>query len=467
MIFNSVAFLVFYAIFFYVYWWINNAGTVKWRNGILIIASYIFYGWWDWRFLILIAFSSAADFILGQKIHQAQSLSAKKTFLIASLAINLGILGFFKYFNFFIHSAEILLSSFSIPLDPFTLQIILPVGISFYTFQTMSYSIDIYRNQISPTKSWLQFFAFVSFFPQLVAGPIERAQRFLPQFETKKVFDPANATAGLRLILWGFFKKIVIADNLSILVDQVFRDPETHSGLGIMLGSVAFAFQIYCDFSGYSDIAIGLGKTMGFDLMTNFKKPYFSASFKEFWGRWHISLSIWFRDYVYIPVGGNRLNRARTDLNLLITFLLSGLWHGANYTFIIWGFMHGSILILEKRVRFLQNIGWVPVFIITSLFWIPFRAEDTTHFFELLNNLCSLNLNTTWIKAYFGLKLYSLITLFLVFLLVEWKSKHQNFGQWVQSFSGYIRMAIYFALAFAILLLGNFNVKPSFIYFQF
>lgn len=469
MVFNSIAFLVFFALFFHLYWWINKRGSVGFRNLFLIAASYLFYGWWDWRFLGLIIISSAADFILGLQIYQSGHPHRRKWLLVLSLLINLGILGFFKYFNFFTDSLASLLAQFSIEVPRHSLQIILPVGISFYTFQTMSYTIDIYRGQLEPTRSWRQFFAFVSFFPQLVAGPIERARRFMPQFETRRVFSRSQATAGLRLVLWGFFKKIVIADNLAFFVEEIFDHPGAYPGIGILIGAMAFAFQIYCDFSGYSDIAIGLGKSMGFELMTNFRKPYFSHSFTEFWKRWHISLSTWFRDYVYIPLGGNRVRPLRHSYNLMLTFLLSGLWHGANFTFLIWGAAHGSMLVLEKKFKAVRRMPAFLVFLVTCLFWLPFRAESMEHLQVLLQELAKLNLDINWqgLAIYDVNRLWGFGFVFLLFLLAEWGMGSLDFYEAMDRMKKPLRIATYYCLLAAILLLGNFDVKPFFIYFQF
>ncbi len=469
MVFNSLAFLVFFLLFFYLYWFTERKTSINWRNLLLIVGSYIFYGWWDWRFLGLIVISSAADYILGLQIHKAESPKQRKFFLILSLCINLGILGFFKYFNFFTESFAELITLFGFQANPSSLDIILPVGISFYTFQTMSYAIDIYRRQLTPTKNALQFFAFVSFFPQLVAGPIERASRFLPQFAEKKTFDYSKTVSGLRLMLWGFFKKIVIADNFAVLVEQIFDNPTEYSGIGILMGSVLFAFQIYCDFSGYSDIAIGLGKTMGFDLMTNFNKPYFSRSFGEFWSRWHISLSTWFRDYVYIPLGGNRVSKARRNLNLMATFLLSGLWHGANFTFLIWGFLHGLMLIIEKKVKWAGPMAAPFVFVLCCLFWIPFRAESMAHLGVLTTQLISIDAIRILPELIHSdlLRYSAIVVVFVFFMILEKRMKDLNFSEYVRGFSKTTRISFYYALLLCILLLGNFDVKPSFIYFQF
>ena len=468
MVFNSIAFLVFFVLFFPLYWWIARKGSLNGRNILLIVSSYIFYGWWDWRFLGLIFISSLSDYLLGILIYQSQSKFIRKRLLLISILINLGILGFFKYFNFFTHSLGNFIEIFGLQWSTTTLKIILPVGISFYTFQTMSYTIDIYRGHLKPTYNPWQFFAFVSFFPQLVAGPIERASRFLPQFAVRHQFNYGKAVIGLRLMLWGFFKKIVIADNLAPLVEDIFGHPTEYSGFGIILGSVLFAFQIYCDFSGYSDIAIGLGKTLGFDLMTNFNKPYLSRSFGEFWKRWHISLSTWFRDYVYIPLGGNRVSPLRHDLNLIITFLLSGLWHGANFTFLIWGFLHGSMLILEKKWAQRKHLPVPVVFFICCLFWIPFRAKSITHLQILAGQLFTFGNGLLTLPGLTDPVRDGVIGLIVIlFVLTEKWMRERNFSDFIHQFSKARRMAFYYSLLGAILLLGNFNVKPFFIYFQF
>ncbi len=469
MVFNTIAFLVFFIIFFPLYWWVAKKGGVNLRNILLILGSYLFYGWWDYRFLALIVISSASDFILGLQIQKTSSPSRKKQLLILSILINLGILGFFKYFNFFTQSFGDFIEVLGFQWNTTTLNIILPVGISFYTFQTMSYTIDIYRGHLKPTRNIWQFFAFVSFFPQLVAGPIERAARFLPQFSVKHHFNYPKAVIGLRLMLWGFFKKIVIADNLAILVEHIFANPTEYSGLGIFIGSVFFALQIYCDFSGYSDIAIGLGKTMGFDLMTNFNKPYFSRSFGEFWKRWHISLSTWFRDYVYIPLGGNRVNRFRHKLNLMITFLLSGLWHGANFTFLIWGFLHGLALTLEGKPRRKSWLSALLVFLICCLFWIPFRAESIAHLKVLVIQLFTFT-NGNILPNMLGadpLRYTVLGLVIMAFVGIEKWMREGNFSDLVERFSKPQRLIFYYSLTISLLMLGNFDVKPYFIYFQF
>ncbi len=338
MSFASVTFFLFCAGVFALYYARASRG---WQNGVVVAASYVFYAWWDWRFCSLMLISSLVDYGAGAGIAGSESPRRRKAWLWLSLCTNLGMLGFFKYFNFFAGNLAWLMEGIGLPLHPGTLKIILPVGISFYTFQTMSYTIDIYRRQFQPARDFGAYLAFVSFFPQLVAGPIERASHLLPQFMDVRRFDPARAWVGMRLIVWGLFKKMVMADNLAAVVDTVYAAPGGHSGPVLLLATVAFAFQIYGDFSAYSDIASGTAHLFGIDLMRNFAYPYFSKNVGEFWRRWHISLSTWFRDYVYIPLGGSRGSAGRTRFNLLATFALSGLWHGASWNFVIWGVLNG------------------------------------------------------------------------------------------------------------------------------
>ena len=474
MVFNSVIFLVFFILFFQFYWLINNRLPVLCRNIFIILSSYLFYGWWDWRFLSLIFISSLSDYAIGLSLAHTQNKSGRKLLLILSLVINLGILGFFKYFNFFVSSLQELLQVFSLPVHIKTLSIILPVGISFYTFQTLSYTIDIFNRKIQPTRDTVSFFAFVSFFPQLVAGPIERAGHLLPQFFGKKEFSYNFCVQGLRLILWGLFKKIVIADNLGILADALFDTHQSVSGVTTLAGSLFFAFQIYADFSGYSDIAIGLSRMLGFDLMKNFKTPYFSPTFGEFWRRWHISLSTWFRDYLYIPLGGNRKSAFRNQLNIIVTFLLSGLWHGANITFLIWGGLHGIALILEKWLKGKWNrLFYAPlVFMVVTLLWIPFRAENYNHFIVLSKSIFqfgSYSITTLYqtISNFSNIRFVVLSLVLVGFLSIEYHLRSDDFNEWIQKKPGFTRFTLYYAIVLLILLLGNFNVKPYFIYFQF
>ncbi len=394
MLFNSATFLWFLPSVFILYWLIGNR-QLRLQNLLLLIASYVFYGWWDWRFLSLISFSILADYLAAIQIHRAGIKLKAKAWLILSIVVNLGLLSFFKYYNFFVDSFVNMVGQFGYEMSPWPMNIILPVGISFYTFQTMAYTIDVYKKKITPCHDFIAFAAYVSFFPQLVAGPIERASRLLPQITKPRRFNYVQAVEGLRLILWGLFKKIVIADSLAIAVDHAFNYTRAVSGASILLAVIYFAFQIYCDFSGYSDIAIGTSKLFGIELMSNFRFPYFSKNLIEFWRRWHISLSTWFRDYVYIPLGGSKKNLPATVRNIVIVFLLSGLWHGANWTFVAWGAAHALLYIpvfawthIATRRQSAQNILRKPVVKnITDFFgtlitfgavvatWLLFRAE--------------------------------------------------------------------------------------------
>jgi len=391
MVFNSLVFLIFFLLFFVLYWTISSKYSIRVRNGFILLASYVFYGWWDWKFLGLILTSSLIDYFIGKKLYKSTKIKQRKLLLSLSILSNIGILFFFKYYNFFIDSLQWSFTSINLPVNLTTLEIILPVGISFYTFQTLSYTIDIYRKSLKPTHQIIQFLAFVSFFPQLVAGPIERASHLLPQFSKKYSYNTKHTIAGLRLVLWGLLKKLVIADNFGVLTDLVFEHEGGISGLTVLIGTLCFALQIYTDFSGYSDMAIGFSKMLGFDLMKNFTTPYFAKSFGEFWRRWHISLSTWFRDYVYIPLGGNKTGQLRTTFNLFVTFLLSGLWHGASYTFIIWGALHGFALMIEKYIR-IKSVLYRPIALgLILLFWLPFRAKNYNQLVEFTQALFQFN----------------------------------------------------------------------------
>lgn len=474
MVFNSIAFLSFFVLFFLIYWEMTKRWGVRISNLCVLAGSYFFYGWWDWRFLSLILLSSIADFLIGQKIHRTIEQDLRKKWLQLSLFINLSVLGFFKYFNFFIDSISNVLWLASVDTGWSTLNIILPVGISFYTFQTMSYCIDIYHRKIQPTNDPVVFFSYVSFFPQLVAGPIERASKMIPQFEQNRVFQYLPSVAGIQLILYGLFKKVVIADNLGLIVNQVFDPEQAFTGLATMFGLVCFSIQIYCDFSGYSDIAIGLALLLGFQLSDNFKTPYFSASLKEFWSRWHISLSTWFRDYVYIPLGGSRLDVERTYLNLMVTFLLSGLWHGAQITFLLWGALHGTVLILERMfgVKGKGLPAIIFTYVLVVLFWLPFRAVDTEHLVQLVTNFSDLSnpiaeITALWGTAFqFSKQLFYLFPL-SVFVVFEVLIRKRTFAQLLQPLPGVIQVLVCYLLLFLVLLFINISVKPDFIYFQF
>lgn len=474
MVFNSSAFLVFFLIFYALYWTLGRKGTATGRNVLILLASYLFYGWWDWRFLGLIFISSAVDFGIGLRLKNLQGTAARKAWLGLSVLVNLGILGLFKYYNFFVEAFKELLQLAGFNGSFSSLHIILPVGISFYTFQTLSYTIDVYKRKIEPTASPLSFFAFVSFFPQLVAGPIERASHLLPQFSHPKPFNATQQYSGLRLVLWGFFKKLVIADNFGLLADAIFSAENTLPGSAVLAGTLFFALQIYADFSGYSDIAIGISRLLGFDLMTNFRTPYFATSFSDFWRRWHISLSTWFRDYVYIPLGGNQKGRWRAYGYVLITFLLSGLWHGANFTFLLWGLLHGLALVLERHWRLNAGHRLYPLLVVLMvvLLWLPFRAENLLHLKELLLSLFhwqsyALSPLTDAMAVFSPQRLATLCLVSLLFLITEYQLRFTDFNSWLATRWKWQRWSIYYSLLLLILLLGNFTVKPNFIYFQF
>ena len=399
MLFNSLGFAVFFVIVFSLYISFNH----KWQNRMLLVASYVFYGAWDWRFLSLIFISTVLDYVCGLKIYESRDAGRRKLFLFISVFGNLSILGFFKYFDFFAANLAALLGYFGISAHPHLLRIILPIGISFYTFQTMSYTIDIYRKEMEPTRKFFDLALFVAFFPQLVAGPIERARHLLPQILSPRKFGLEKFYEGCYLISWGLFQKMVVADNLAKIVDPVFAGAPPYNGAKVLLALYAFAFQIFCDFAGYSNIARGLGKCMGFDIMLNFNLPYFAVNPREFWRRWHISLSTWLRDYLYISLGGNKRGALITYRNLAITMLLGGLWHGAAWTFVIWGAYHGFLLIIHRlsgpllakiplpRHVFAQKI-WLFVkivffFNIVCLGWLIFRAQSMTQAFQMFRGL--------------------------------------------------------------------------------
>ncbi|MCP5096978.1 MAG: MBOAT family protein [Chloroflexi bacterium] len=402
MLFNSQTFLLFFATVYILYLLFKKNRTIQ--NSLLLIASYYFYGSWDWRFLSLIALSTIVDFFIGGALNRTpiDALTRRKQLLAASVAVNLSILGFFKYFNFFAQSLTDLFSFLGMQINPITLQIILPVGISFYTFQTMSYTIDIYRQRLQPAKTFLDFAVFVSFFPQLVAGPIERASNLIPQFEKPRHITSAQINAGLFLILWGLFKKMVIGDNAGLIADQIFNDYTNYQSIDLLIGVLAFSIQIYGDFSGYSDIARGIARLMGFELMVNFRLPYFALNPTDFWQRWHISLSSWLRDYLYIPLGGNRKGTWKTYRNLFLTMLLGGLWHGAAWNFVIWGAFHGTILILyrlfEKKPAHRDPWGgdhavlvvvakMIFMFALTLVGWLIFRASSVAQIVYMLTHV--------------------------------------------------------------------------------
>ena len=477
MLFNSADFAIFLPIVFIIYWFVVNK-NLKLQNLMILMASYVFYGWWDWRFLSLIFISSIIDYTIGLSLNKSKSKNRRKLLLSISLIANIGLLGFFKYFNFFIDSFIDLSTAFGFSINSRSLNIILPVGISFYTFQTLSYTIDIYRYKIEPTKDIIAFFAFVSFFPQLVAGPIERAAHLLPQFEKKRFFDYDKAVDGLRQILWGLFKKIVIADSCARNVDFIFANYNSLSGSVLLLGTIYFAFQIYGDFSGYSDIAIGTAKLFSFDLMQNFAYPYFSRDIAEFWRRWHISLSTWFRDYVYIPLGGSYCNKVKRIRNILITFTVSGFWHGANWTFIFWGFLNGlyyiPLMLLNRQKnhtgivsqnKFLPSIKEscqiLSTFFITLIAWVFFRADNIQHAINYLTHMFSVSLFVLPTSQRRN------IILIIILLIAEWvqRDKKHPLQFDIIKLPSSIRCGLYYLLIF--LIFYFVGASQEFIYFQF
>lgn len=489
MLFNSLDFAIFLPIVFILYWFITNK-NYKIQNILLLVSSYVFYGWWDWRFLVLIIFSSFIDYFVGLKVYKHNPIKKRKLILLISLTVNIGLLGFFKYYNFFVDSFVNAFTFFGHPVNGRNLNIILPVGISFYTFQTLSYSIDIYRRKLKPTKNIIAFFAFVSFFPQLVAGPIERASNLLPQFLKKRKFNYNLAVDGLRQMLWGMFKKVVIADNLSKLVEPIFDHTSEVSTITLLMGLALFSVQIYADFSGYSDIAIGTSRLFGFNLKINFKYPLFARSIGERWRNWHISLSTWFRDYIYIPMGGSRGSKWNKFKNVLILFTISGFWHGANWTFIFWGLANGLLfapsMLLNRNRNYLKPISKnkiLPSFSelmqIFTTFWliaftyIFFRADNIQHsklyFFSLFNNLSLNPLNFTLLNQY-SLSIQEIFRtlLFVVLmLLIEWINRDKDHGLFFSEGSKptLFRWGTYIILTFIIIWWAG--DQETFIYFQF
>ncbi len=482
MLFNSYQFLIFLPIVFILYWFVFS--TRRLQNLLIVVASYIFYGWWDWRFLLLIAATSIFSFVSGlliakyeKKRKTQQSISA------TNIVVNLLILGIFKYYNFFANNLVELMSLMGLHLDGVTINIILPVGISFYTFQALSYTIDVYQKRLPATKDIVEFMAYISFFPQLVAGPIERATNLLPQFQQRRVFCYERAADGCRQMLCGFFKKIVIADQCAEIVNSNWEQYQEFSGLSLLVLGILFTFQIYCDFSGYSDIAIGCARIFGFNLMRNFNYPYFSFSIPEFWRRWHISLTTWFRDYIYFPLGGSRCEKRKIIRNIFVVWSISGLWHGANWTFICWGLYHGTLLAIynilgintkpNEQVRPNEKIvthklklviQWFITFFLVVVGWILFRAETISQAYKYI-----VRMLTHMFDDYHIQHGESMLYCCFAFLFVEWLQKKR---QHVLQFPNYkpfkwkfVRWIIYYTIIFVIAF--HFGKEQSFIYFQF
>lgn len=482
MVFNSIEFAIFLPIVFLLYWFVFNK-NLKLQNLFIVIVSYIFYGWWDWRFLFLIAFTSFCSWGSGLLIQKYRENGQKaKTISTANIILNLAILGVFKYYDFFATSfANVFLGG---KTDGLLLNIILPVGISFYTFQALSYSIDVYKGKLKPTRDVIEFFAFVSFFPQLVAGPIERATNLLPQFQKPRVFDYNQAVDGSRQILWGLFKKIVVADRCAIFANEIFSSYQTQTGSNLLLGAIMFSFQIYGDFSGYSDIAIGTSKLFGIRLMRNFNVPYFSRDIAEFWRRWHISLTTWFRDYIYIPLGGSRCSKSKIVRNTFVIFLVSGLWHGANWTFIAWGAYHAvlflPLILLGKNRKYKEVVAsdrLLPnvreafqillTFLLVVIGWIIFRSESISQAWEYICGMWQWGTLRASYRFFTqpGLKANSIII--MVMVLVEWLNRNKNHGFNLEGIkSPIIRYGIYISLIIVLILFSS-NDSSEFIYFQF
>jgi len=481
--FNSIDFAIFLPIVFFLYWFATNY-NLKLQNFLIVIASYIFYGWWDWRFLSLIIFSTIIDFSIGKKLLNEENQKYRSVLLWTSIIINLGFLGFFKYYNFFVDNFITAFKFFGNDINANTLNIILPVGISFYTFQTLSYSIDVYKRKLEPTKDIIAFAAFVSFFPQLVAGPIERATNLLPQFQKKREFDYTNAVDGLKQMLWGFFKKIVIADNAAQIANEIFNNSADYSGSTLIVGAIFFTFQIYGDFSGYSDIAIGTSRLFGFNLKQNFAFPYFSRDIAEFWRRWHISLSTWFRDYLYIPLGGSKGGTAMKIRNTFIIFIVSGFWHGANWTFIVWGALNAlyflplmltnnnrkntDIIAQGKLFASASDIFKVLItFSLTVFAWIFFRAENMGHAVDIITEIFSSSLLS--IPNFIGKQLATMTFLLIVFfMIIEWIGREQQYAIAIIG-NKWKRIYRWIWYSLIIFLIGFYmqSTETAFIYFQF
>ncbi len=482
MLFNSIDFAVFLPVVFALYWFVT-AKSLRLQNLLIAVASYVFYGWWDWRFLSLILFSTFLDYSIGIGLLKQEHPLKRKALLWTSILVNLGFLGFFKYFNFFLDNFKAAFLFFGSEISTESLNIILPVGISFYTFQTLSYSIDVFRRKLEPTTDFIAFSAFVSFFPQLVAGPIERATHLLPQFYTHRIFDYSKAVDGMRQILWGLFKKIVIADNCAEYANLIFNGSANHNGSTLALGALFFTFQIYGDFSGYSDIAIGTSRLFGFDLMRNFNFPYFSRDMAEFWRRWHISLSTWFRDYLYVPLGGSHGGTWIKVRNTFIIFIVSGFWHGANWTFIVWGALNAiyflPLLLTERNRNNLETVApgrnlpntrefsWMLITFVQTVFaWIFFRANDIGHAMSYISTLLSPSLFSA--PEFPGMARAALVSaLILCFVIIEWFGRADQFAlaktglRWKRPY----RWAAYFLIISVIFTFSG--REQQFIYFQF
>lgn len=484
MLFNSLEYLLFLPLVYILYWFVFNK-KLTYQNVLLIMASYVFYGWWDWRFLFLIIFSTLLDFYAGQQIYkQIHRPKKARYWLWLSMAGNIGVLGFFKYYNFFVDSFVDLFANFGYEMNStWTLRIILPVGISFYTFQTMSYSFDIYYKKLKPTKNFIAFAAFVAFFPQLVAGPIERASNLLKQINSKRTFKYQQASSGLKLILWGFFKKLVIADALAPIVDDIFANYADYPASTLILGVTLFSFQVYGDFSGYTDIAIGTAKLFGVELMSNFKFPNFSRNVAEYWQRWHISLSTWFRHYLYIPMGGSRVSKLKSVRNIIVIFLISGLWHGANWTFVFWGAIHAllyiPVFLMGRNRLYANNViaqnSWLPsikeigqvllTFSLVTFSRVFFRSPSISDAFAYLKQIYH-NFNYAPYVHPMGYRMLDFYVLLAIFVCYEYLIRKDERSPFKFK-SPVVRLLIYALIILSMMLFYDDGVNRSFIYFQF
>jgi alginate O-acetyltransferase complex protein AlgI len=484
MTFTTFTFVVFFLIVFALYWWRPERRR---QNLLLLLSSYVFYGWWDWRFCSLMLCSSLIDYWAGLGLDRLTQQTLRRAVLATAMAANLALLGVFKYFNFFADNLQAAMASIGWHMDPVTLRIVLPVGVSFYTFQTMSYTIDIYRRHLKSTTQFLDYMTFVSFFPQLVAGPIERATNLLPQFLAPRHFDAAAAADGARQMLWGFFKKMVLADNLGPIVSTYYQHPERATGPELIFGTVCFAFQIYCDFSAYSDIAVGSAKWFGIDIMRNFAYPYFSQDVAEFWRRWHISLSTWFRDYVYVPLGGRRTGTMGRGLsNVMVTFVLSGLWHGASWTFVVWGALNGAAMVatvwwgraslrsteVPGGLRLVPPVPVVLRMVATFGFicvtWVLFRAISFSDAVFILHRVAADSVSlVAWAALPAAVLGYARVMEFLAaFVVLEWIQRRYHHPLKVGTWPRSLRWALYTGLIWVILYYGT-DSPDQFIYFQF
>ncbi len=467
MLFNSIDFLIFFSVFLLGYFLVRH--HLRARNWLIVVASYIFYAWWDYRFVALLLWSTAVDYLVALGMARWNSSNHRKALLLLSLVSNLGVLFFFKYFDFFRESMRLLLADFGMQTHWGSLQFILPVGISFYTFQTLSYTIDVYRGKLAPTRDIAQFMAFVAFFPQLVAGPIERASHLLPQLATSLRIDLRMLESGIWLFVWGLFKKVVLADSFAYFVDPVFTFVEPEASQTLIAVS-AFALQIYCDFSGYTDMARGMARMLGFDLMQNFNLPYFATSVQDFWRRWHISLSTWLRDYLYLPLGGNRLGSVRTYVNLMIVMLLGGLWHGAAWNFVAWGLWQGGGLVVNRlwsdtistRWKMPAWAGWTLTILFTLYGWLLFRCSSADQVLQLTGSLANWS-PEFWVP----LQVRELLLLASPLLLMQIRQWRSNDAEVVTRLPGWARGVLQGLLIYLIILFWGSEEPASFIYFQF